>query len=292
MFMNIKVGRYLIKEAINVKIYILSSMNIIKTIYEFTIIFTGISYSYEYDNFKKTFETEQEKPKSSTIYQRILKEFNFFKRKAKQDVEDRDDLEFIETNTSPTEIKPEENPELEEKSSASSLNKYTSSARMDWSDTDTVSDFTDVSTSTRHLNSPKHKVNKPNHYSVQNIKYEYSETKLEEKPQQHVKPSSSKTSLINRFLRNVTLKKMLDIKLQKKQMSSKKILGLYPKGLKFESKPNDDLDKQIEEEIGKGRASVKTSEKQYDRTILFRFRNDVFLDKREKLIRVNMFFTI
>lgn len=47
-----------------------------------------------------------------------------------------------------------------------SLAKYASSTRLDWSDNETVSDLSE-SRNSRHLDSPKRKLRRSNHYTVQ-----------------------------------------------------------------------------------------------------------------------------
>lgn len=366
----------------------------------------GISYSYEYDNFKKNFE--QEKPKSSTLYQKILKEFNFFKRKAKEHNTNEEDFEFI--NSSPEKSADEKDEVFESKSSQSSKNQSlqsspgenckifqnqsseinqtqiphnqtshysetatsqtlflypqlqslqqqnlqpqpfqlqndqgqpqslqknqyqlntifqsqtflnntlstskpsSTSGKMDWSDTETISDLTDISTSTRHLNSPKRHASKPNHYTVQNFKPEYDlrpkaediKSELESSKGAFLRPSSSKSSLINRFLRNVTMKKMLDIKLQRKLKNSKKLIDPYLKGVKLERDVNKTLDKEIEEEIQKGREAKQNTNAQGKSNKEFKYleglknemllsrnlgrlRNDILRNKSEKIIKI------
>lgn len=225
----------------------------------------GISYSYEYDNFQKTFE--QQKPKSSTLYQKILKEFNFFKRKAK------------ETETEPTELEIVD----EKKDTEKSFNKYTSTTKIDWSDNDTtISDFTE-STNSRHLNSPKRKINKPNHYSIQQNFNKCDTNDYNIKSETNLRVSNSKTSLINRFLRNVTMKKILDAKLQRKQKASKRYLSLYVKSANINLDVNKDIDKLIEEEVIKGREAKVKAERNYDPNLLKKFNSEVFHCKEEFL---------
>ncbi|ENN77317.1 hypothetical protein YQE_06143, partial [Dendroctonus ponderosae] len=139
----------------------------------------GISYSYEYDNFQKNFE-KQQKPKSSMMYQRILKEFNFFRRKAQEEAEvEVDDFEIINNQSTPTkpEVKIEEVFEVELpesdlktcSTSRSTLSKYASSSKLDWSDNETVSDMSECRNS-RHLDSPKRKARRSNHYTLSPFK--------------------------------------------------------------------------------------------------------------------------
>lgn len=252
----------------------------------------GISYSYEYDNFQKSFEQQQ--PKSSTIYQMILKEFNIFKKKAKEEPlsESADDFEFL--TSTPT--KENQNIEvIEETKSQKSLSKYMSSTKLDWSDNETISDLTETTTtsSTKHLNSPKHKINKVNHYAVQNFKYECTDiSECQSKTLSNLKPSSSKSSLINRFLRNVTLKKIMDLKQQKKCKFSKRCMGLYVRGVQVKADVNYSLDKQIEDEILNGTAKVYSSKTCFDTKMLMKVRNEIFRDKMETLIQVSIFICV
>lgn len=254
----------------------------------------GISYSYEYDKFQKSFE-QQNKPKSSTVYQMILKEFNFFKRKAKEeDVEE--DFEIIAPIPSPShhveKVETVEEPEIKPSKSNSTLSKFGSTAKMDWSDNDTVSDFSEVSS--RHLHSPKRRVSKSNHYSVQSFKYNDTRSEMDGEPStslrnlQSLRPASSKSSLINRFLRNVTLKKMLDIKVEKRQKSCRKYMGLYIKGVKGDFK-RDEVDRELEREIERGRVVKRQFEEDFDKKLLAQFRKEVFRDWSEKLLRVSLF---
>ncbi|KAG5888922.1 hypothetical protein JTB14_019418 [Gonioctena quinquepunctata] len=134
----------------------------------------GISYSYEYDKFQKSFEKQKEEPKSSTMYQKILKEFNFFRRRAReeQEIEGEEDFEIINQATS-TPVKTEESvEEVEEQvkevkpaTSSSSASRFSSTSKLDFSDNDTISELSEPQ-HPRHLSSPKRKVNRSNHYSV------------------------------------------------------------------------------------------------------------------------------
>ncbi|KAI4465220.1 pleckstrin y domain-containing family m member 2 [Holotrichia oblita] len=217
----------------------------------------------------------------------ILKEFNIFKKKAKEEPlsESADDFEFL--TSTPT--KENQNIELiEEVKSQKSLSKYMSSTKLDWSDNETISDLTETTTSsTKHLNSPKHKINKANHYAVQNFKYESTDiTECQSKTLSNLKPSSSKNSLINRFLRNVTLKKIMDLKQQKKCKYSRRCMGLYVKGVQVKAEVNYNLDRQIEDEILNGRAKIYNSKTCFDPKMLFKVRNEIFRDKMETLIKI------
>lgn len=245
----------------------------------------GISYSYEYDKFQKTFE-QQNKPKSSTVYQMILKEFNFFKRKAKEEPQ-KEAEEDIKCPVS--DAKSETSFEMEQKPSKSNINRYASSSKLDWSDNDTISDHTEAQNS-RHLNSPKHKIHKTNHYSIQPFKSDVLDSKSETdstKSLSNLRPSSSKTSLINRFLRNVTLKKMLDMKTQKKEEFARKYLNLCVRGGKIDIQAEKDLVKNIEDEVIKGKNLRGCTEEKYSASTLSKFRTEIFRDENEKLLNVS-----
>ncbi|CAH0558194.1 unnamed protein product [Brassicogethes aeneus] len=223
----------------------------------------GISYSYEYDKFQKSFE-QQNKPKSSTIYQTILKEFNFFKRKAKNS-KPEEDFEFINSKADSVE-EPEVGP-IKPKP-----NKHSINSKMDWSDNDTNSDYSEATS--RHLHSPKRRTLKNNHYSLQNT--------LLEEDLRTLRASSSKSSLINRFLKNVTQKKMMDLKAEKK--TERKIMSLYVKNFKGKMEKNDDLDGEIAREIVDGKN--KTFGENFDGKLVFQFKKEIFRSCFEKLIKV------
>lgn len=222
----------------------------------------GISYSYEYDKFQKSFETQANthKPKSSTIYQLLLRDLNFFKKREKELSENN----LKELCSSPLPGSP----------------KDSTPSKSDWSSdtTETVSDLCEVPQ--KHLASPKHKV-KPNHYSVQNFK-------PEEKDDQSfkiIRPASSKTSLINRFLRNVTMKKLLDAKLQKKQKSiNNSQMGLYMKGVRVDHQLCRDVDRELEEEIVRGKKTTTPIEIKLGSNYVLKLKKDVFRDSSEKLV--------
>lgn len=246
----------------------------------------GISYSYEYDKFQKSFE-QQNKPKSSTVYQMILKEFNFFKKKAKEPkIEINEDA--VNTSFIAADGKSETSSETESKMSKQTINKYASSSKLDWSDNETVSDQVDNSNS-RHLNSPKHKINKNNHYSIQPFKAESLPDLDSAKAFQGLKSASSKTSLINRFLRNVTLKKILDMKAQKRNEFGTKYFSLHIKEGKLNAEEEKHIVQSVEEEIVKGRASKEDSQRRFDGSLLFKFRNEVFINMQENLFNVSFF---
>lgn len=245
----------------------------------------GISYSYEYDKFQKTFE-QQNKPKSSTVYQMILKELNFFRRKAKEEPEN-DARDYCE-NLSP--------PPVDTKSETSSsetirsgINRYASSFKLDWSDNETISDQAE-NVNSRHLNSPKRKINKTNHYSVQPFKAELNEVE-NSKSLTNMKPSGSKSSLINRFLRNVTAKKMLELKTQKKKEFNRKCMGLYLKGACPDPEKEATLCKEIENEVIAGRETKQTVEESMDQTFLHQLKNEIFRDRSETILGVSNIIT-
>lgn len=237
----------------------------------------GISYSYEYDKFQKTFE-QQNKPKSSTVYQTILKELNFFRRKAKEDpeLEAKDYCEPF--GPSVTDTKSETSCETLK----SGINKYASTFKLDWSDNETISDHAD-NVNPRHLNSPKRKINRANHYSIQPFKAEPSELS---KSLSAIKPSGSKSSLINRFLRNVTFKKMLEVRTQKKKDFGRKYLSLYVKNGLLDLEKEAAVCKEIENEVIQGR-KTKDVEEGIDQIILQKLKNEIFRDQHEILLGVN-----
>ncbi|EFA03830.1 uncharacterized protein prd1 [Tribolium castaneum] len=252
----------------------------------------GISYSYEYDKFQKSFE-QQNKPKSSTVYQMILKEFNFFRKKAKEpEKEAPDDFEIVPSPVPEKSDSIEEVQEVEYKSPKNSISRYASTTKMDWSDNETISDMSENPTG-RHLHSPKRRVSKSNHYSLSPFKVAPSESgksdqegALVSKSLQNLKPATSKSSLINRFLRNVTLKKMLDAKAQNKQKNCRKYMGLYVKGVKFEYKGRDEVDEALEREILKGMEVAQSSEDVVDKKFGMQLKKEIFRSRMERLIRI------
>ncbi|XP_056631113.1 uncharacterized protein LOC130441444 [Diorhabda sublineata] len=259
----------------------------------------GISYSYEYDKFQKTFEKKQT-PKSSTVYQMILKEFNFFRRRAREEqrTDPEDDFEIISNNAS-TPVQNIENSEIEQveeprttdtKPSATtpSNTSLTKSSKIDWSDNETISDLVEPQ-NPRHLSSPKRKINKTNHYSISNSFKSNLSDRSEDteiaKSLPCLKSSNSKTSLINRFLKNVTLKKMVDAKIQYRQKNSRRVVNLYVKGVKQVPKC-DEIDQYLEKEIAVGRNNVKNYMDSLDKKMVVQFRKDIFRNRLEKLHRV------
>lgn len=258
----------------------------------------GISYSYEYEKFQKTFE-QQNKPKSSTVYQTLLNELNFFKRKEKKAIEkeSKESFEILSAST-PTQEQQLDDIEDDHSLSVSSLKNYSSSAIIDFSDNETLYDYNDVSR-TRHLNSPKKKNKRPNHYSIQSLnsddKSDFDFQLSSARSLQHIRPSSSKTSLINRFLKNVTLKKIIDLKLQKKQKNYRKYMKLYVTGIKANADMSKVLDREIEKEILFAKEKKIMQDEQCSTQLLYRFKNDIFRNCLEDLIRVSslsVFFNI
>ncbi|KAJ8949469.1 hypothetical protein NQ314_008226 [Rhamnusium bicolor] len=221
-------------------------------------------------NSKKNFEKEN-KPKSSTVYQMILKELNFFRKRAKDDpeIEGEEDFEVINNTSTPTKNEEEKIEQVQEYEfkeinpyPKNSLSKYSSISKLDWSDNETMSDFSE-SHNPRHLSSPKRKITRSNHYSIsQSFKVPLSENKNEESDNARslpsLRPSNSKSSLIGRFLRNVTLKKMMDVKAQNKQRDSRNFMSLYVKCVKPNS-VTDDLDKELESEVFPVRSAYTTN---------------------------------
>lgn len=251
----------------------------------------GISYSYEYEKFQKTFE-QQNKPKSSTVYQMLLNELNFFKKKEKKALEKeaKENFDVLNASTPVKDTKLEDS--LDDKSFTESIKKYASSATIDFSDSETNWDFSE-NTHTRHLHSPKRKVNRPNQYSIQSLRVDSfeersdSESQLSSKSLQNIKPSTSKTSLINRFLRNVTMKKMMDLKLQKKQKSNRRYLSLYVRGVKANKELSKQLDTQIEKEIVEAKEKKKNCGNEFDTHLIYRFKNEIFRNFTEALVGVS-----
>lgn len=236
----------------------------------------GISYSYEYDKFQKTFE-QQNKPKSSTVYQMILKELNFFRKKAKEEPE-REARDYCESMSSHlVETKSESSSETPK----SGINRYASTFRLEWSDNDTVSDHSE-NVNSRHLNSPKRKVNRTNHYSIQPFKADSEASKS----LNNMKPSGSKSSLINRFLRNVTVKKMLEMKTQKKKDFGRNYMSLYVKGICHDREKERVLCNEIEHEVIEGRDRKRTTEECVDQVLLRKLRSEIFRDRSEVLLGV------
>ncbi|CAG9853881.1 unnamed protein product [Phyllotreta striolata] len=251
----------------------------------------GISYSYEYDKFQKSFE--QQKPKSSTVYQMILKELNFFRRKAREEQTDpEEDFEIIQTTPTKSEdsedIENVDEPEIAEaKSETGVLNTFSTISKMDWSDNETLSDLAEPQ-NPKHLSSPKRKVNKSNHYSICNS-FKASSERFDElmvsKSLPTMRQSSSKTSLINRFLKNVTVKKLLDIKAQNYRKTSRRDVDLYIKGVR-DVPTSEEIDRELENEIISGRKKITNYMDGLDKRVLTQFRKDIFTNKLEKLQRL------
>ncbi|GLV39247.1 pruning defect 1 [Carabus blaptoides fortunei] len=239
----------------------------------------GISYSYEYDKFQKSLENAKvQKPKSSTVYQMLLQDLNFFKKKEKEKSEN--DLKALAESQPAVTSTPT-------KESKNNSKKSTRSSIADWSsDTETISDFSET-ISSKHLSSPKHKVNKANHYAVQSFKSDNSDTKSEAESSKfhNLKPATSKSSLINRFLRNVTMKKLLDAKLQKRQKTrTNKCMGLYMRGVKPDAALCNTLDKELEEEINKGQKMIIAIDENLGSSIMIKLKKEVFRNPQEKLV--------
>lgn len=250
------------------------------TVYEHT----GISYSYEYDKFQKSFENQAatHKPKSSTVYQLLLRDLNFFKKKEKELSESN--LQSLCNPQSPTTSTPI-------KETFNSNKGASNQSQSDWSSetTETISDLCD-NVPSKHLCSPKHKV-KANHYSVQNFKpVDNSDSKSDDQANKvALKATTSKTSLINRFLRNVTMKKLLDAKMQKKPKAElNKCMGLYLKGVKPVENLGRDLDKEIEEEIKNCKKKEDSVEAKVGSNFVIKLKREVFVDPTEKLCNVSI----
>lgn len=254
----------------------------------------GISYSYEYDKFQKSFEQQQQNrpKKASTVYQ-MIKELNFFRKKEPK--EQTEEFEIIPDCAQTPSIEKVE--EVDFNKNQNPLTRYASTSKMDWSDNETVlSSDTGVETNGRHLNSPKHKTSKNNHYSLSPFKSSVDSTFRNDeekfslcKSLQNMKPATSKSSLINRFLKNVTLKKMLDVKTQDKEKLNRKCLGLNV-GLpyKFVYMGKDDLDLALEEEILKGKAIKKKrlDEEKLDQKFELQLKKSLFRSKLETVLKV------
>ncbi|KAF5277776.1 hypothetical protein FQR65_LT03756 [Abscondita terminalis] len=246
----------------------------------------GISYSYEYEKFQKTFE-QQNKQKSSTIYQTLLNELNFFKRREKKSIEKigRESFEVVNASTPIKDSKCEDKEKLNQ---STTVKKYaSSSATIDFSDSDTTWDVNEGG-HTRHLNSPKRKP-KANKYSAYSIKIDNFDDRSDSdlssaKSLLNMRASTSKTSLINRFLKNVTMKKAIDLKLQKKQKVVKKYLNLYIPGVKPNFEKSKQLNIQIEREIIEGKK--KNLARNESDTNLYRFKNEIFRSCSEELIKI------
>lgn len=233
----------------------------------------------------------------------ILKEFNFFRKKARheQEIMGEEDFEIINQASTPVKHesfdKIEEVQEVEVQDSKSNteqvnnLRKLSSSSKLDWSDNETiVSDFSEPSNS-RHLSSPKKKMNRNNHYTVsQSFKVPLSE-KNEDNVVARSLPScrqNSKSCLINRFLKNVTMKKMMDAKSYVKERSTRKIMNLYIKGVK-PSNLKDELDNELAKEIENARQKQQRYEDTLDKKMIIQFRKEIFRSRLERLARVSTY---
>lgn len=231
----------------------------------------------------------------------ILKEFNFFRKKARdeQEIVGEEDFEII--NQASTPIKPEsegkveEVQEVKEVKSNENLRKYSSSTKLDWSDNETIMSDLLEPPNPRHLSSPKKKINRNNHYTVSSsFKIPLSESNVERneelesaKSLPSLRSSNSKSSLINRFLRNVTVKKMMDLKAAHKRRTSKRIMSLYVKGVKVNN-VDDTLDKELIEEIHKGQEKQQQRyEDTLDKKMVIQFRKEIFRSRLERLKRVS-----
>lgn len=228
----------------------------------------------------------------------ILREFNFFRKKARdeQDPVGEDDFEIINQASTPVKESDEQIEEVQEVNelkvtSNEHLRKYPSSSKLDWPDNETtLSDFSE-SPNPRHLSSPKRKVNR-NHYTVSSFKIPLSERNSEKGDECETSKSlpslrpNSKSSLINRFLKNVTVKKMMDTKAVHKQKSSRRIMSLYVKGVKLHG-VSDDVDRELEQEILQGREKLKRYEDTLDKKTVIQFRKEIFRSRLERLARVS-----
>lgn len=245
-------------------------------------ILLGISYSYAYEEFQKTFE-HQNKPKSSTVYQKLLNELNFFKRKEKKEIVEKEAKEYSNVSTPLKETISHES----ESQKIPTLKKYCSNATIDFSDNETISDVNE-SVSSRHLSSPKRKPKKPHHYSLQQLHRPDDNDQSDTDCPKYLRrsSSSSKASLINRFLRNVTIKKMLDLKVQRKQKSCHNYLSLYVKGAKPNRDVNKRIDIEIETEIIKAKEQNLAETETLDQAMLRKITYEVLRDSSEKLLKV------
>lgn len=100
-----------------------------------------------------------------------------------------------------------------------------------------------------------------------------------------LRASSSKSSLINRFLRNVTVKKMLDLKVEKKQQFSTHYLSLVVNGGCKNDVEEARIKKVLEDEISKGKMLVsKAKDADVDANLQQLFRRDVFRNRSEKML--------
>lgn len=241
----------------------------------------GISYSYEYDQFQNSFNQTPVKNKGSTVYQMILNEINFLKKP--ETTESR--------NTSPKKT-----------STPVKTDRKGSSVASDWSNnSDSESEISEKPS--KHLQSPLRKRNiKPNHYSIQNTSLKMEDNSeifsdmssvasgsADKIPLVTLKPATSKSSLINRFLRNVTQKKMIDAKLLslKTGGNEKNILGLNFKKAKPDIELCKALDEEILEEVSKFEAN-RISPKVNEINNLRHKVQPLFRDQSEMLVDVSI----
>lgn len=235
----------------------------------------------------------------------ILKEFNFFRKKARdeQEVMGEEDFEII-NNQASTPVKNQTFENIEEVQEVvvqqetklnpvqeKTLRKMSSSSKLDWSDNETViSDFSEP-TNPRHLSSPKKKVNRNNHYTIsQSFKVPLTERGDEQGAARSLptgRQSTNKSCLINRFLKNVTMRKMMDAKSSDKQKGSKKIMSLFIKGVKSNN-VSDELDRELAREIENARQKHQRYEDTIEKKMIIQFRKEIFRSRLEKLARVSV----
>lgn len=230
----------------------------------------------------------------------ILKEFNFFRKKARdeQEVVGEEDFEIIikspSTPKDETCEKIEEVQEVEVKETkptapqVNNLRKLSSSSKLDWSDNETIASELSEPQNPRHLCSPKRKINRNNHYTLsQSFKVPLSDRNEDIETARSLPNTrpNSKTCLINRFLKNVTVKKMMDIKASNKQKNNKKIMSLYIKVVKANN-VNDDLDKELAREIQQGKQKHQRYEDTLEKRMVIQFRKEIFRSRLERLVRV------
>ncbi|XP_018319381.1 uncharacterized protein LOC108732885 [Agrilus planipennis] len=253
----------------------------------------GVSYSYEYEQYQKTFE-QPVKTKSSSFYQ-MIKGFSFFgKRKGKEEPhqEKHENVDKVYTTSTPTK---EGNIQRSSDGESSQLddfkmNNYLKRTSLCTDISDNNTDFTETN-NTRHLNSPKKKINKSNHYSVHSFRVDIDDDKFDMESQvsskvcQGLKSTSSKMSLINKYLRNVTNKKLLDMK-QSKIKKQKYRLPLFIPGIRPDLQSSKELDKQIEEELEKGLEIINKRNVGVNYNLRTRLKREVLRDDQEDLLKV------
>lgn len=235
----------------------------------------------------------------------ILKEFNFFRKKARDEQEVMGEEDFEIVNQSPTAVKTEvfekneSVEEVEEKDpkptppSVNNLRKMSSSSKLDWSDNETiVSDFSEPQNS-RHLSSPKRKIKRNNHYSIsQSFKVPLSDRSDESETSRSlpISRASSKSCLINRFLKNVTLKKMMDAKASNRQKGGKKIMSLYIRGVK-PNNVSDEVDRELAKEIENSKKKHQRYEDTLDKKLVIQLRKEIFRSRLERFVRVSIVYS-